>query len=43
MVMVQLSGSSNKEGMARCIGWQYACAPVLLSVTVMLVVRVACL
>lgn len=41
MVMVELSGSGSKEGMARIIGWQYACAPILLSITVMLVVRVA--
>lgn len=40
MVMVELSGSGAKEGMARIIGWQYACAPILLSITVMLVVRV---
>jgi predicted permease len=43
MVMVELSGSGAKEGMARIIGWQYACAPILLSITVMLVVRVAVL
>ena len=42
MVMVELSGGT-KEGMARIIGWQYAVAPVVLSITVMLVVRVACL
>lgn len=42
MVMVELGGGS-KEGMARIIGWQYAFAPVVLSMTVMLVVRVACL
>ncbi|KAL7463476.1 hypothetical protein ACHAXS_003843 [Conticribra weissflogii] len=30
MVMVELSGSSSKEGMARLIGWQYIMAPVLL-------------
>lgn len=42
MVMVELSGSGVKEGMARCIGWQYASAPLILSITVMLVVRVAC-
>lgn len=40
MVMVELSGSGAKEGMARIIGWQYACAPILFSITVMLVVRV---
>lgn len=43
MIMVELSGSGAKEGMARIIGWQYACAPLLLSITVMLVVRVAVL
>ena len=41
MVMVELSGSGTKEGMARIIGWQYATAPVLLSLSVMLVVYVA--
>ena len=30
MVMVELSGSSSKEGMARLIGWQYAVSPVVL-------------
>ena len=41
MVMVELSGSGSKEGMARLIAWQYAVAPVLLSLTVALVVGVA--
>lgn len=41
MVMVELSDSEAKEGMARIIGWQYAVAPVLLSITVMIVVQVA--
>lgn len=30
MVMVELSGSGSKEGMARLIGYQYATAPVIL-------------
>lgn len=30
MVMVELSGSSSKEGMARLIGWQYAVSPIVL-------------
>jgi len=30
MVMVELSGSSSKEGMARLIGWQYVVSPVVL-------------
>merc|ERR1712157_593960 len=34
MVMVELSGSGTKEGIARVIGWQYAVAPVLLSLSV---------
>ena len=41
MVMVELSDSEANEGMARIIGWQYAMAPILLSMTVMMVVRVA--
>jgi predicted permease len=31
MVMVELSGSSSKEGMARLIGYQYLVSPVVLS------------
>jgi hypothetical protein len=30
MVMVELSGSSSKEGMARLIGYQYLVSPVVL-------------
>jgi hypothetical protein len=41
MVMVELSGNGAKEGMARIIAWQYAMAPILLSISVMIVVRVA--
>jgi len=41
MVMVELSDGDGKEGMARIIGWQYALVPILLSITVMMVVRVA--
>mmetsp|Transcript_1915 Transcript_1915/g.4180 ORF Transcript_1915/g.4180 Transcript_1915/m.4180 type:complete len:736 (-) Transcript_1915:70-2277(-) len=41
MVMVELSGSSSKEGMARLIGWQYITAPVLLSFVLSAVVSLA--
>jgi len=41
MVMVELSGSASKEGMARVIGIQYLCSPIILSVTVAVVVNVA--
>mmetsp|Transcript_34270 Transcript_34270/g.39410 ORF Transcript_34270/g.39410 Transcript_34270/m.39410 type:complete len:622 (-) Transcript_34270:269-2134(-) len=34
MVMVELSGSGSKEGMARIIAYQYAIAPLVLSGTV---------
>mmetsp|Transcript_8803 Transcript_8803/g.12763 ORF Transcript_8803/g.12763 Transcript_8803/m.12763 type:complete len:449 (-) Transcript_8803:93-1439(-) len=41
MVMVELGGKHvSKEGIARLIGWQYALAPVLLSVSVATVVHV---
>jgi predicted permease len=43
MVMVELSESGSQEGMARIIAWQYAIAPIVLSISVMIVVRVACL
>lgn len=41
MVMVELSGSSSKEGMARVIGYQYVVAPVILSVVLAVVVSLA--
>lgn len=41
MVMVELSDSDAKEGMARIIGWQYAFAPLILSFSVMMIVHVA--
>jgi predicted permease len=41
MVMVDLSGSDAREGIARIIGWQYLAAPLLLSLSVMLVVWAA--
>ena len=42
MVMVELTdGEATKEGMARMIFVQYMVAPIILSVTVMLVVLVA--
>ena len=41
MVMVELSGSSSKEGMARVIGYQYLVSPVVLSVVLAVVVSLA--
>mmetsp|Transcript_28570 Transcript_28570/g.46824 ORF Transcript_28570/g.46824 Transcript_28570/m.46824 type:complete len:139 (+) Transcript_28570:1636-2052(+) len=41
MVMVELSGSSSKEGMARLIGWQYVVSPVVLSIVLTAVVSLA--
>lgn len=41
MVMVELSGSSSKEGMARLIGWQYFVSPIVLSLVLSLVVGLA--
>jgi predicted permease len=41
MVMVELSGSGSKEGIARVIGWQYAVAPVILSLSVTATVGMA--
>ena len=41
MVMVELSGSGSKEGMARLIGWQYFVSPVVLSVVLAAVVHIA--
>jgi hypothetical protein len=41
MVMVELSGSASKEGMARVIGLQYMFALVMLSLSVTGVVHVA--
>ena len=41
MVMVELSGSGSKEGIARVIAWQYAVAPILLSVTMTIAVGIA--
>lgn len=43
MVMVELSGSGTKEGIARVIGWQYAVAPLLLSLSVTATVGMAIL
>lgn len=39
MVMVELSGSSSKEGIARLIGWQYAVSPVVLRLVLCVVVE----
>jgi predicted permease len=41
MVMVELSGSGAKEGIAQVIAWQYAVAPILLSITMTVAVGVA--
>jgi len=41
MVMVELSGSGSKEGIAQVIGFQYLVAPILLSLSVTAVVAVA--
>lgn len=41
MVMVELSGSGSKQGLARIIAWQYAAAPVLLSLTMTIAVGLA--
>ena len=43
MVMVELSGSGTKEGIARVIGWQYAVAPLLLSLSVTATIAMALL
>eukprot|EP00980_Cylindrotheca_fusiformis_P000935 scaffold248_cov111-Cylindrotheca_fusiformis.AAC.12 len=41
MVMVELSGSGSKQGLARIIAWQYAAAPILLSLTMTIAVGMA--
>ncbi|KAL3934365.1 MAG: hypothetical protein SGBAC_009904 [Bacillariaceae sp.] len=41
MVMVELSGSGSKQGLARIIAWQYAAAPILLSLTMTIAVGLA--
>lgn len=41
MVMVELSGSGAKEGIARVIALQYAVAPIILSVTMTIAIGVA--
>lgn len=41
MVMVELSGSSSKEGMARVIGYQYLVSPIILSLVLTVVVSLA--
>lgn len=41
MVMVELTGKGKNEEMARIIAWQYALAPILLTVTVTMVVKVS--
>ena len=40
MVMVELSGHGKTEDMAKIIGWEYFLAPILLSITVTVVVRI---
>jgi hypothetical protein len=41
MIMVELSGSGSKEGIARVIAWQYMAAPIILSLTVTAAVGIA--
>ncbi|CAJ1935322.1 unnamed protein product [Cylindrotheca closterium] len=41
MVMVELSGSGSKQGLARVIAWQYAVSPILLSLTMTVAVGLA--
>lgn len=41
IVMVELSGSSSKEGIARLIGWQYLASPIVLSFVLSAVVTLA--
>lgn len=41
MVMVELSGSDAKEGIARVIAMQYAVAPLILSLTITIAIGVA--
>jgi hypothetical protein len=41
MIMVELSGSASKEGMATLIGWQYMVAPIILSMNVAIAVSIA--
>ena len=41
MVMVELSGSGAKEGIAQVIAWQYAVSPLILSLTMTIAVGVA--
>jgi predicted Na+-dependent transporter len=41
MVMVELSGSNTKEGIARVIALQYAVAPLILSLTMTAVIGLA--
>ena len=41
MVMVELSGSGSKEGIAQVIAWQYMAAPIILSLTMTVAVGFA--
>jgi formate hydrogenlyase subunit 3/multisubunit Na+/H+ antiporter MnhD subunit len=41
MVMVELSGSGTKEGIAQAIAWQYMTAPFMLSLTMSIAVGMA--
>jgi len=41
MVMVELSGSGTKEGIAQSIAWQYMSAPFMLSLTMSMAVGMA--
>lgn len=41
MVMVELGGGGSREAIARTIAWQYAAAPIILSLTMTLAVGLA--
>lgn len=41
MIMVELSGSQVKEGIATVIAFQYALAPLILSLTMSVAVGIA--
>ena len=41
MVMVELGGGGSREAIARTIAWQYAAAPIILSLTMTVAVGLA--
>ena len=41
MVMMELSGSGAKQGIAQVIAWEYAVSPLILSLTMTIAVGVA--